>query len=271
MENETAEKVTPTEPTPAPATAVAENTTPVSTEGEKKVVPAEPQTPSPEDKEKARQAFQARQEKKEKKATERVAELENELKQLRDSAAKPKEPEVKAKPNLLDDPEGHEKWLLEQAEQRARNGFLEEAKAYEVQAKHYEDGNKAADFLLTRSHLKEDKALQEEVLKTIQEKYGHIGAIDGARDPMGAARLAYIDVCAQKGIVPDLPGFKGGGFNASGGASSIGARPSASGTAKRVWSKAEAEKYLMEAVRNPSDYAARSAEIKEARGEGRIK
>lgn len=260
---ETVEKTPATEPTPAPAAPVAETkTNPAPAAVETKT--PEPQQPNP--KEVARTMFQKRQGEKEKKATERVAELEAQLEQLKAQKPEPK-PEKSEAPSLLDDPDGYAKWVQENATKNALSEIeRREAEAQNAYA-YRQASEKAADFLLTRSHLKEDKALIDEVSKVLEQKYGHIAATD----PQAAAELAYIKVCAAKGVVPDMDGFKSGGFNASGGASSASVRPSAPGAAKREWSKREAEKYLMEAAKDKALFASRSAEIKEARSEGRIK
>jgi hypothetical protein len=256
---ETVEKPA-TEPTPAPANTVAENTpAPV----------AETKTPEPQptnSKEVARTMFQKRQGEKEKKSAERIAELEAKLSQFEAQKPEPKPAKSEA-PSLLDDPDGYAKWVQENATKTALSEIERRESEAQSAYAYRQASEKAADFLLTRSHLKEDKSLVDEVSKIISEKYADIGVVN----PSAAARLAYVDLCAAKGIVPDMDGFKSGGFNATGGASSTSVRPSAPGAAKREWSKRDAEKYLMEAAKDKAMFASRSAEIKEARSEGRIK
>lgn len=224
----------------------------------------------PDPKERARQAFVQRDQKREKRASEELAATRRELDALK--AQLKEKPKPEAEPtSFLDDPEKALKEARAGATRDAVEAIKQEQAQAEAKRAYHQTTEKAAEFLLTRSHLKEDKALREEVLKVVEEKYAHLAAEDGARDPRAAARLAYIDVCAAKGITPDMDGFKATGFDATRGANTTGVKPTGAGGDKRTWTKREAEKYLMDSVKNPATYKARSAEMDEAKREGRIK
>lgn len=258
----------PSVPEPKPASAPAATTTVAAPAPAEKPQPSG--EPKPEAKDIARRAFHEREQKREKKASDELAELRKELAAIK--AGKTPEPPA-AEPELspFDD---HKKWeekVAERAEQRALDTIEKRQAEAKAQAEYHQTSEKAANFLLTRSHLKEDRALLEEVLKVVEKDYAHLAATDGGRDPGAAAELAYIRVCQAKGIMPDLDGFKSAGFDATKGAASIGARHSAPAGEKKSWSKREAEKYLMEAAKEPAKFKARSTEIEEAKKEGRIK
>lgn len=277
MENTTTETQTQTTTAPAPVTDKAQVTpapAPVTTDKTApETVAKTPSENKPDPKELARQAFQSREQKREKKASEELAEWKQKYAELETklNTNKPAAPEPEAEIDFLDDP----KKALEKTEERAMNRTISELerrqKEYEAQVHYRQVSEKAADFLLTRSHLKEDPAFKEDVLKVIAEKYLHLAAEDGARDPQAASRLAYLDVCAAKGIVPDMEGFKHTApMNASGGKATSGVPLSAPATGKRVFAKGEVKNYLNEVPTGTPEWERRLAETEEAYREGRV-
>ena len=233
-----AEKAAVEAPKEAPATTVAEK----------------PQTG---DKKPVEFFIQQREQKREKKSADRIAELEKKLAEFE----KAKEPETPA--SFLDDPDKWAQGVTERAEQRA----IEAINRREAESHYRQSAETAANWLLTRSHLKQDQALTKEVAKVIEEKYATVAAVD----PNAAARLSYLDVCAAKGISPDMDGFKSQGFDGTSGNATSGVRPSAAASGKRTFSKGEAEKYVFGAKPGTEDYDRRLAEVEEAEKEGRIR
>lgn len=223
------------------------------------------ETQKPDSKEVARRAFQDRDTRREKKASEELAEARKELERLKAQVAT-KQPEPEPEPSLIDDPE---KWA-KNVEERATKNALETIERSQAKAKadteYRQSAEKAAEFLLTRSHLKEDKALLETVAKVIEEKYADVGVTN----PMAAARLAYIDACAEKGITPDMDGFKSAGFDATKGAASTGIKPSSAGASKRTFAKGEVKKYLSGFTPGTKEWRAANSEVEEAYREGRV-
>lgn len=253
--------------TPEPVTGQPGETKPAATAPA--AVTETTQTPKPQEDSKPKNAadfFRQREEKREKKAQDRVAELEKIVTELQAKVvSEPKrEPEP---PSLLDDPENWAKNVAKEAEAKALAALEARQKQSQDDADFEKSAVSATDWLRTRSHISEDAALAKEVLETVRAKYAHIGATD----PQAATRLAYLDVCGAKGIVPDMDGFKPGGFQAQGGASSAGVRPSAPAGAKRVFQKGEVEKYIFDGIPGTPEFTRRLAEIEEAGKEGRVK
>lgn len=258
----TATKAPETNPAPATATAaapVAEK--PQTTTGENK----------PEDlKASARNAFEAKKRiaEKERKQAEELAELRK-FKAEYESRAKA-EPKPEPEPvSFLDDPEKWaeerdnrllQRWEKQQAEMKAQA---------EAAAQYRQKSENAANLLLTRSHLKEDKAALADVLKLIETELADVADVN----PGSAAELAYIKWCGSKGIMPDLPGFVSAGFNATKGAASNQVPPSAPGSGPRIFAKGEVKKYLDEVDpgKDFDEFQRRSEEVKKAYAEGRVK
>lgn len=228
-----------------------------TTEQPKPQEQTKPQTPS--------DFFRQREGKREKKATERVAELERELAKSKATPAAPSEPEA---PSLIDEPEKWAASVIEKAKRETFAALEVRQKEQEADARFVKSAETATDWLRTRSHLKEDANLAKEVFETIKAKYSDIGGIN----PEAAARLAYDDVCAAKGIVPDAAGYKPGGLEAQGGTASGGVRQSAPAAGgKRVFQKGTVEAYIFEAKPGTAEYSKRLAEVEEAHREGRIR
>lgn len=278
MENETAETKTQpaTEPTPAPApTAVAEKPT---TEAAKAPA-AETQKPGQSDspKKPGEFFFKQREEKREKKATERVAELEKELEAMRSkfqtekaapqSQPAQQQPEV---PSFLDDPEKWSAHQKEEAKKAALQAVEEREAEKQRQAAYVQSTDQARSLLLTRSHLKEDPNAASEIAAILEQKYDRLAQYDGGADPMNAAKLAYLEWCQQKGVVPDLDGLPKGAMNMTGGKASSGVPPTAPGTGKRVFAPGEVKKYLNEVQAGTPEWQRRLDETEEAYREGRV-
>ena len=266
MENQTETvKVTATETpapvaeTPAVASVTPTPTTAATAAGEKPQI----STPST-DKPKAADFFRQREEKREKKATERVAELEKKIAELEISHAPA---ESALPPSLLDDPEKWAQGVEERALKRAESAWAEREARSRGETEYRQASESAANWLLTRSHLKEDAQLTEEVFRVIEEKYASVANVN----PSAAVELAYIRVCQAKGIMPDMDGFKSSGFNGTGGNASSGAKPSAPAAGKRVFARGEGTRYINEATPGTPEYKQRINEIEEAHREGRIR
>lgn len=280
MENETTESNTATEEAAPVAAAVptveagTEQSAPETTQPEAK---AEPQRESAKAQPKhPREYFKERGEKREQKY---ISEIETLKKQLAEKEAAPKTEPIPSKmPSLLDDPEGYANWLREDARREARGEFEKREQAYLAEQKkafYADSATKSGDWLLTRSDVKQDPKLVDEVMGIVAKKYAHLAALDGAGDPGAAMRLAYIDVCATKGIVPDMDGFKGGSLtgtlDATKGAASTQVRPSPASGNKREFRRGEVEKYIMQSKPGTPEFSAKLREIEEAERDGRIK
>lgn len=258
METETKTEPQTTTPAPEPGKSAA----PVAVE---KTVTESVKTTGetrPDHKEIARKAFAEREEKREKKASERLAELEKEFEAYKQ--AKPEKPEPIS---FLDDPEGALKRTREEATRDALSQF-EARQQDQVKAYEYRQASEgAADWLLTRSHSKQDKQFAEAVVDVVKNRLPHVAKVD----PHVAMEMAYISVCKQKGVTPDIEGFVSKGLDATQGTSSVGIKPSATAEGKRTFTRGEAERYVFEAKPGSKEYRARLAEVEEAKREGRIK
>lgn len=209
--------------------------------------------------------FRQREEKREKKATEELAELRMKHAELEKQIQKGSQQTAEPPASFMDDPDKWAQGILDRSKAEA----IEAVQQREQEARHVYDANRATDWLLTRSHLKEDEKLVEPVKVALREKYAHIAA----NDPISAMRLAYIDVCAEKGVVPDMDGFKtaAASMTATGGASTSGVRHSAAAGGKRVFQKGEVTAYMNGVQPGSKEYASRLAEVEEAYKEGRAK
>ena len=262
-ETQTQTTQTATEPTnPAPATAVADKPAQAQAAAESKpqTQTGESKTATADPKELARQAFKSREQKREAKAAERIAELEKQLAELKQ--AKPQPQAEVAPPSFLDDPD---KWAQNVTE-RARQEALAVLQQERAEVAYRQSAENAANWLLTRKHLKEDHSLTVEVARAIESKYAQVAAAD----PNAAARLAYLDVCEAKGISPDMGGFKPGGFDGAKGQTSSGARPSAPAEGKRTFKRGEGQAYIYAAKPGSAEFKRRMAEVDEAEREGRV-
>ena len=263
MENTQTETKTQAAPAQPPVTEKPVAAAPVAAPV---AVAEKPQTAAPvTEKPGPKDFFKQRDDRREKKATERVAELEKKLAEL-ESAKTPKEAEP-APVSFLDNPD---EWAKNERERMKTEVFSElERRQSEskVQAEFRQASESAAEWLLTRSHLKEDKAFLNDVAVLVEDKYSHVAAVD----PSAAAELAYIYACKAKGITPDIEGLVSAGMDATKGAASSGVRQSAPATGKRVFARGEGEKYINQAKPGSAEYSARINEVEEAHREGRIK
>lgn len=217
--------------------------------------------------------FKQRDEKREKKAQEKLADLEKQFADYRAQveAAKTGQAPAKAEadaPSLLDNPDEWAKSVEARAEKRAIEAYEARIREAQSQAAYRQANEQAAGWLLTRKHLKEDRGFLDEVATAIENDHADIAGVN----PEKAARLAYMDVCAKKGVAPDIEGFvAAGGLDATQGAASASVRPSNASGGKKIWTRAEANAYLMAAVTKPGEFKSRESEIDEAKREGRIK
>lgn len=215
--------------------------------------------------------FRQREAKREKKAQERVAELEQELQKLRSEREKAPQPEKEPEPLFsLEDPEGSFKKMREQAAKDAVEAIKREQQEFAAQTKYVQAAEGAEKYLLTRSHLKEDPKAEAEITKLITEKYIHLAAFDGGKDPQAAAELAYLAWCREKGVVPDMDGLPKASMSATGGRASAGVSPTTPGTGKRAFAKGEVKKYLDEVQTGTPEWQRRLEETEEAYREGRV-
>jgi hypothetical protein len=259
---------TATEPTPASATPVAEKPEAKATETQTQSQTDKTTSSAPDPKEVARKMFRDRDEKREKRASEMLAEANKKLAEYESRLSEKAPQEKPAAPSLLDDSEGWAKQVREDAKREAL-GAIEEREAV---ARFGQSAEKAEDWLLTRKHLKEDPALIAEVAAVLEAKYVHLASFKGGRDPQAAAELAYLRVCEQKGIQPDMGAFKSsGGMDASRGATSSGVRPSAPAGAKRTFQPGEVKQYLNAVKAGSKEWKQRMSEVDEAYKEGRAK
>ena len=217
------------------------------------------ETPQTDKGTQAKKFFQQREEKREQKLSEqlsqRLAALEAELKTERERKAQQTQPEPE--PDILTDPEGWRKRVEENAAKRAEESYRTAAEKSAAEAAYRQKAEGAEQWLLTRSHLKQDQALEAELAGIIAKDYGHLTGVD----PQAAAELAYLKLCRQKGIAPDMDLPSGSSNQAAKGTTSAGVRPTAPAPGKRVWAKGEKEAYLMAAVKNPVEYKRRLAEV----------
>ena len=205
--------------------------------------------------------FRQREDKREKKAQDRVAELEKKISEL--EKARPAS-QAEAPVAFIDDPDKWAQGVSERAEQRA----LDAIEHREAVARFNQSAGKAVAWLLTRSHIREDVKLANDVRAVVQERYQHIFQVD----PEVAIEKAYMAVCEAKGISPDMGAFKKDSLNASGGTSTSGARASAAAGGKRVFNRGEGDKYVMAGGQPGSEeYMRRLSEVEEARKDGRIR
>ena len=216
--------------------------------------------------------FQARETKREKKAQERLPELEKRIAELQSQLENRKPVETPEPVSFLDDPEK----AIKQAEENATRRAVETIKGEQEESQRQSDYVKATDeaksFLLTRSHLKEDPNARNEIADILEANYEDLARYEkGQGKPGIAAKLAYIDWCQQKGVVPDIDGLPKTSNQGSGGKTSAGVSPSAPAAGERTWNRREAEAYLMESTKNPAQFKSRSAEIEKAKSEGRVK
>jgi len=149
--------------------------------------------------------------------------------------------EAGAETSVFDDPKKWEQQVIEKAKAQAKALFDDERKATQEadsRRKRETESQAAVNWLLTRSHLKEDEKLGPE----IQNRINAILADNPTASPMVIARSAYTQLCEDYGIAPDLskpavsPAF-----------ASSGVRPSASGTTHSSGSKNKAQ--LLEQAR----------------------
>lgn len=274
MENtQTAENETnpAAEPTPAPATPAVEQ--PGQPAPQAQAQPeTKTQTPQTETKTRGKQEFFKREEKREQKLSEqyaqRLAALEAELKAVREGKAQPQtqpEPEI----DFLSDPEGWRKKVTEEAASKAAESYRTAAEKSAAEAAYIQKAEGAEKWLLTRSHLKQDPALETELVKilTQDEEIREIGRVS----PGKAAELAYIQLCRSKGIMPDMDFVSGKDNQAAKGTTSAGVRPSAPSPGKRTFQKGEGHAYIMAAKPGTAEFDRRLAEVTEAEAEGRVK
>jgi len=270
MNDEKAETVvTPaTEPTPAPAVAVAEKpsaTTQAAPETKQTTTGENPSTPS-DPKEAIRAAYQKRKEDKAVKQTkeqERIAALEAELKAEREKSQAATQP-ANDDLSILENPQKFRAQTVEEAKEAVRA----ELKQAQDDFNRRQAIEKTGDHLLTRSHIKQDKGLVDVVLKFVDSRYAHIAK----SDPEQAMRLAYDDVCRSKGIQNDWHESAPANFNATQGKSSAGVSPSAPGSSSRSTMTAAEAKALIASHPVGSDGWRRAlAEVEKADREGRVK
>lgn len=79
----------------------------------------------------------------------------------------------------------------------------------------------AEQYIKGRSHCKEDP----EFLASLRDRVVHECAADKTRDPLKAAKLAYVELCEEKGVAPDI------GRQSTPERQSSGVRSSAAGSA----------------------------------------
>jgi hypothetical protein len=272
---ETTQVVTPAaEPTPAQAIAVAEKpevaapTTATTTEA------AKPQTGETQPKGKdfyIKLRHQEREAEK-KAAADRISELEQKLSQFEGKPTpQPKTPEHPNKPpSLLDDPDGYAAWVREDTlrgikeDQQKREAEANVAKQNEL---YRQSADESCSWLLSQSHIKQDAALVKEVGALLDGELAQAAFAD----PKAAMELAYIRVCRQKGIDPFATGNPEKNLNATKGAATSGARPSAPVAGKRVFQPGEAKAYLRKFTPGTKEHDAAVAEVDEAYNEGRVK
>jgi hypothetical protein len=149
--------------------------------------------------------------------TERLDALERQIAQAR-SAPASTQGETEISP--FDDPRKWEAQLLEKAKAQAKAEIEAGRQAQdEVQrrGRRETESQAAVNWLLTRSHLKEDEKLGPE----LQNRINAILADDPNASPMVIARSAYTQLCEDYGITPDLskpavsPAFASAGFRST--------------------------------------------------------
>lgn len=272
MENTQTETTTQEQTTQAPPPVTDKapvnpgNTAPASAQAAPET---KTQTPQTETKTRAKQEFFKREEKREQKLSEqyaqRLAALEAELKAVREGKAQ-QQTQPEPEPDLLTDPEGWRKRVEEAAAKRAEESYRNAAEKSAAEAAYMQKAEGAEKWLLTRSHLKQDQALEAELAGIIRNDYGHLIGVD----PQAAAELAYIKLCRAKGIAPDMDLPTSTGNQAAKGTTSAGVRPSAPPAGKRIFKKGEGHAYIMAAKPGSEEFERRLAEVTEAEREGRV-
>ena len=206
--------------------------------------------------------FRQREDKREQKAQAEVAELRRKVAEYEKAAQRQPEPVVPV--SFIDDPD---KWG-QQVKEDARREAIEAIEQREAVKRYEQSAGQAVDWLLTRSHIREDVKLAEQVAAVVKERYQHIFQVD----PAVAIEKGYMEVCAAKGISPDMGAFKKDSLNATGGTSTSGARASAAAGGKRTFNRGEGDKYILAGGQPGSpEYMRRLSEVEEARKDGRIR
>ena len=243
----------PAAATPAPAATQpaprAAETSQPSPEPKSESAPAEPK--APHTLQERVEFFKARKEVKSQLAEENAA-LKERVKIL-ERAPAPAKPETPKAPDLLEDPDGWARGIEERAEKRALAIFQEREKAQMM------DSERAAaeQWLLSQSHVREDRNFAEAVSQLLQISKAYGGLLEAAQaDPVAAAELAYGKICKAAGISDNGPGVS---------AASAGVRPSAAPMGgKKKFAPGEGLKYINEANPGTPEYDRRIKEVEEA-------
>lgn len=177
-------------------------------------------------------------------------------------------------PERPSDKEGGREVSIFEDEQAARKRdrelilqqLREEQEAERTRERLKKDALSAGDWLRSRSHLKEDPEFAKKVADRIQTRY----SAAAETDPTAAARSAYLDVCEELGVGPDLGRTEKD--DVSGGRASQGLRPSGGGGGGlKTWTRQQALDYLKGYKPGDPAWQKKAAEVETARREGRIK
>jgi hypothetical protein len=104
---------------------------------------------------------------------------------------------------LFENPEQFAAETARTAEEKAFERLKSEIAQAQERAQLEAKASEATNWLRTRSHLKQDPAMNDAIGEKIAERYGALADAD----PMAAGLRAYLDVCRDKGIAPDFSDY----------------------------------------------------------------
>lgn len=164
------------------------------------------------------------------------------------------------RPSLLDDPDAWAADVEASAEKRAFARLQQE----QAQARNKTAAVEAEKFILSRSHFTEDPRLVADVVGKIQA----IMAEYPDTNPKAAAKAAYLDLCEEKGIAPDLSSKTIPASHAN-----TGFKPSRAGGGgePKTYTPDEVKATLAKLPRGSAEAKAYKAEVTKAASEGRYK
>lgn len=207
--------------------------------------------------------------KKEKEARDAAEKLRQENEQLKAQIearkSAPAVPDVtETPPNVLDDPDGYNRWVKKQVQEEARKTYAQqeaERQARQRESELIQAAESATKWLLSQPSVKEDLELAKPIADMLNTPRGRRVA---EADPEVAMQWALGEVLKQKGV-SDAP---------VDGRSTTGVRPSVSSPGgKPVFSRGEASRWVNEVdpSKNPDEYRRRAYEVAQAEREGRIR
>ncbi len=145
------------------------------------------------------------------------------------------------------------------------------------ESRYNSEAGEAENWLLTRSHIKNDPSAMQEIEAMLQGELAHVAS----KHPKAAADAAYLRWCSSKGVAPDLESVNSNASISAQRAGGVAPSGSISGPSRRTISQetllkgnctlAEANQYLRSLKPGSPEWFAGGGLIEDGVREGRIK